>query len=306
MNHLANPIFTDETKAREWLEAQVWPDGPFCPHCGSMEDWTRLEGKAHRAGLFQCNACRQQFTVTVGTLFERSKIALTKWLMAVYLLSASKKGIASLQLSRMLGLPYKTAWFMAHRIRAAMAEGKVPGGLGGEGVVIEADETFVGGKAKNRAYRKTPPKKETVVALVERGGRVRSFHVKDAKASTLRPILVTNADRASFLMTDEWYSYTAVGKEFRAHATVRHGDKEYVRDGIFHTNTVEGFFSIFKRGMTGVYQHCGEQHLKRYLAEFDFRYSHRKISDMERTVMAAKGIVGKRLTYRRIGERPNG
>ena len=298
-NDLANPIFSDETKAREWLEARVWPNGPICPHCGS-DDATRLEGKAHRSGLFQCNACREQFTVTVGTVFERSKIALTKWLMAVYLMSASKKGMSTNQLSRMLGLPYKTAWFMTHRIREAMREGKFPSGLGGQNKVVEADETFVGGKAKNVHNGKPVPKKEAVVALVEREGAVRSFHLPEVTAATLRPILVTQIDRKSYLMTDEAGTYVAVGREFGGHGSVNHSIDEYVRHGGFmHTNTVEGYFAILKRGVIGTFHHVSQQHLKRYLGEFDFRYNTRDVTDMERAEKAAAGIVGKRLTYRR-------
>ncbi len=299
MSDLQNPVFHDETKAREWLEAQIWPDGPVCPHCGSWEP-TALKGKAHRPGLYQCNECRQQFTVTVGTLFERSKIPLSKWLMATYLLSASKKGMSTRQLSRMLGVSVKSTWFMMHRIREAMRESK-PGALGGSNKVVEADETWMGGKAKNRAFA-PPPKKEPVVALVERDGSVRSFHVEAVNARTLRPILVTQIDRASVLMTDESNVYTKTGKEFSGHGTVNHSIKEYVRGKFFHSNTVENYFSILKRGVTGNYQWVSAKHLKRYLGEFDFRYTTRHVTDFERAAIAAKGIQGKRLTYRRTGE----
>ena len=243
-NDLANPVFHDEAKAREWLEAELWPDGPFCPHCGSF-DATGLKGSAHRAGLYQCNGCRKQFTVTVGSLFERSKIPLTKWLMAMYLLSASKKGVSTKQLSGMLGLPYKTAWFMTHRIREAMREGKASP-LGGGNKVVETDETYVGGKAKNKAFG-PPPKKEPVVALIERDGKVRSFHIEAVSRNTLRPILFTQIDRASYLMTDEAAVYETDGKEFAGHGTVNHSIKEY-------TNTMESYFAVFKRGITGNYQ----------------------------------------------------
>lgn len=298
MSDLQNPVFHDEAKAREWLEAQIWPDGPTCPHCGSCEP-TELKGKAHRPGLYQCNDCRQQFTVTVGTLFERSKIPLSKWLMATYLLSASKKGMSTRQLSRMLGVSVKSSWFMMHRIREAMREGKT-GPLGGSNKVVEADETYMGGKAKNRAF-KAPRPKEPVVALVERDGSVRSFHVEAVNARTLRPILVTQIDRASFLMTDESNVYTKTGREFSGHGTVNHSIKEYVRGKFFHSNTVENYFSILKRGVTGNYQWVSAKHLKRYLGEFDFRYNTRDVSDFERAAIAAKGIQGKRLTYRRTG-----
>jgi len=307
MSDLANPIFKSETKARTWLESHIWPDGPVCPHCGS-DDATRLEGDAHRAGLYQCNACREQFTVTVGTVFERSKIPLTKWLMAVFLLSASKKGMSTSQLSRHLDLPYKTAWFMTHRIREAMKDGSLSP-LGGEGKTVEADETYIGNKAvgrraKNRRGHATGSEQWKVVALVERDGKARSTHAEFLTANTVREILVRHADRKSDLMTDKANVYTNVGGEFASHRSVMHTEGEYVR-GMVHTNTVEGFFSIFKRGMKGIYQHCGEAHLHRYLAEFDFRYSHRVklgYSDMDRMVMALKGIVGKRLTYRRTDQ----
>ncbi len=299
MSDLQNPVFHDETKARKWLEAQIWPDGPTCPHCGSWEP-TALKGKAHRPGLYQCNDCRQQFTVTVGTLFERSKIPLSKWLMATYLLSASKKGMSTRQLSRMLGVSVKSTWFMMHRIREAMRESK-PGALGGSNKVVEADETWMGGKAKNRAFKEPRPK-EPVVALVERDGSVRSFHVEAVNARTLRPILVTQIDRASYLMTDESNVYTKTGKEFSGHGTVNHSIKEYVRGKFFHSNTVENYFSILKRGVTGNYQWVSAKHLKRYLGEFDFRYNTRHVTDFERAAIAAKGIQGKRFTYRRTGE----
>ena len=307
MSDLSKPMFKSETKARAWLESHIWPNGPVCPHCGA-DDATRLEGESHREGLLQCNACREQFTVTVGTVFERSKIPLTKWLSAVYLLSASKKGISTSQLSRMLGLPYKTAWFMTHRIRLAMKDGTFSA-LGGSGKTVEADETYYGNVEATRRLRNPRGKssgseKWKVLALVERGGKSRSIHLDFITANEVRHNLVTNVDRKSDLMTDEANVYTNVGNEFASHKTVNHGEKEYAR-GPVSTNTVEGFFSIFKRGMKGIYQHCGEAHLHRYLAEFDFRYSHRVklgYSDMDRTIMALKGIVGKRLTYRRTYE----
>ena len=305
MSHLQNPIFHDETKAREWLEARIWPNGPFCPHCGEVERVTRLQGKAHRPGLFQCNNCRGQFSVTVNTVCERSKIPLTKWLMAIYLLNSSKKGMSALQMHRMMGSSYKTAWFLMHRIREAMREGKL-GPLGGEGKFVEADETYVGGKAKNQAF-KAPPKKEAVIALVERKGKVASVHVPNVTAKTLRPIIVSIVDRKSHLRTDESGVYWAVGEEFKTHITVNHSIDEYVR-GDASKNSVESYFAILKRGIFGIYHSVSEEHLKRYLCEFDFRYNYRQAldySDMNRTEIAAAGIYGKRLTYRRIGERPN-
>jgi transposase-like protein len=297
---ITNPIFTDAEKARQHLEALNWPNGPVCPHCGERDRVTRMQGKSHRPGLIQCNACTKNFTVTVGTVFERSKIPLNKWLLATYLLSASKKGMSAHQLHRMLGITYKTAWFMCHRIREAMKPGPDGGGsLGGADKVVEADETYVGGKQRNRATRTVKPKK-AVVALVERDGHARSFHVANVNAGTLRPLIVTNVDRGSHLMTDESAVYTRVGREFNGHSVVNHSAREYVSTGGFkHSNTAENFFSIFKRGVIGTYHHMSEAHLARYCAEFDFRYNTRIATDAERTDAALKGIVGKRLTYRR-------
>ena len=308
------PRFTDETAARQHLEALNWPDGPFCPHCGSLNA-KRLPAqrgrptKAHpdgaiRDGLVQCNDCRQQYTVTVGTVFESSKVALNKWLLVNHLLCSSKKGISAHQIARMIGVTYKTAWFMVHRIREAMKETDA-GPLGGYGKTIEADETYVGGKDSNRHAHLRKGQgygmviKQPVVSLVERGGQVRSFHVAKVTGPTLRAVLVTNADRGSWLMTDEHAGYKTVGKEFVGHGTVSHSTGEYGRATYFHTNTIENFFSIFKRGIIGVYHHVSEAHLKRYTTEFDFRYNTRKLNDFERADKALSGIVGKRLTYRR-------
>jgi transposase-like protein len=310
-----NPIFTDADKAREYLEAQRWPDGPVCPHCGTVNDATALKGKAHRPGVYQCNSCREQFTVTVGTVFERSKIALNVWLYATHLLCSSKKGLSSHQLHRMLGVTYKTAWFMTHRIREAMKDTNA-GPIGGEGKIVEADETYHGHRENPRitTTRGRPfikkgkagtPAKRPVVALVERGGEVRMFHVQNATKAEIREVLVRNVDRASVLHTDESRLYTETGKEFAGHRTVAHSGGEYVRwenGEAVHSNTVENVFSVFKRGMTGVYQHCGEAHLPRYLTEFEFRYNRRTalgFTDGMRTDDALKGIGGKRLTYRR-------
>ena len=304
-------IYTDVDAARKHLEALLWPDGPSCPHCGTVNEATLLKGKSTRPGVYKCRACEKPFTVTVGTVFERSKIALNVWVYAVDLYTASKKGFAAHQLHRMLGVTYKTAWFMAHRIREAMTETKGPKNpMGGSGKIVEADETYYGQKAdkpkKTTAGRPFIHKgkaahKIAIVSLVERGGNVRSFHVGRADAATVTEIIFTNVKRDSVLHTDESKLYTVLGAEYASHDTVNHSAKEYVR-GTVHTNTIEGYFSIFKRGMKGVYQHCGEQHLHRYLAEFDFRYN-RRISvgynDTMRGEDALKGIAGKRLTYHR-------
>lgn len=303
MSDFSNPIFHDEAAAREWLENRLWPDGPVCPHCGVVNEATLMKGKTTRPGLYQCNACRKPFTVTVGTLYERSKVPLNKWLAATHLMMASKKGMSALEIGRLLGLSKKTAWFVCHRIRESLRETK-PSPMGGQNKVVEADETYVGGKAKNRAF-KAPPKKEAVFSLVERDGRVRSTHLPKVTAKNVRKAIVTQADRKSYLMTDEAGVYKAVGREFSGHGSVNHSIEEYVRGGFWHTNTVEGYFSILKRGIVGTYHHVSQQHLKRYLAEFDFRYNERSglgVSDAERMSRAIPGIVGKRLTYRRANE----
>jgi transposase-like protein len=299
---LLNPIFTDENKAREWLEARVWPDGPVCPHCGVIDQATLMKGNSHRPGLYQCNACREPFTVTVGTLYERSKIPLNKWLAATHLMMASKKGMSALQIGRMLGVSKKTAWFLCHRIREAMTPAK-PGPIGGFNKVVEADETVIGGKAKNRAFANKPPKKHTVLTLVDREGDSYSFHVANVSAKTLRPIIVKVASRKSHLMTDEWLGYNPIGTEFSGHTTVNHSADEYVRLGGFaHVNTAECRFSLMKRAVFGTHHSVSEAHLPLYLAEWDYKFNTRKISDAERMSKSIGGIVGKRLTYRRPDE----
>jgi transposase-like protein len=300
---LQNPAFHDEDAAREALEHLRWPDGPFCPHCGNLdrEKIAKGQGKAHRAGLYYCAACNGQFTVTVGTVMERSKISLSKWLLAMHLIGASKKGMSALQLQRMLGVTYKSAWFLCHRIREAMAPaaGSAPGPLGGANKVVESDETVIGGKARNRAYAKKEPKKLTVVTLTERGGQSRSFHVANVKAKTLRETIAKVADRKSHLMTDELASYTGIGEEFANHSTVNHSADEYARlGGYVHINTSEARFSLMKRAVFGAHHSISEAHLPRYLAEWDFKWNTRAIDDGERAALIAKGIEGKRLTYR--------
>jgi transposase-like protein len=324
--NLTNPIFHDNDAAREHLESIRWADGVYCPHCGNADEGGihKLAGKSHRPGLFQCNACRQHFTVTVGSVMERSKIPLSKWVLGFHLMAASKKGMSAHQLHRMLGVTYKTAWFMAHRIREAMKEDvKSSGPLGGEGKTVEADETYIGKRETPRKLSRgriaNPTKsgkaggaqKRIVVGLVERGGKARMFHLNDATASTVREVLVRNVTRDTTLYTDESRLYTRTGEEYDAHRTVRHSAGEYARregEIVVHTNTIEGVFSVFKRGMVGVYQHCGEAHLHRYLAEFDFRYNRRttlKVTDTERAEDAIRGAAGKRLTYQQTDDAPN-
>lgn len=313
MTNLTAPQFADENAAREHLEALRWPSGPVCPHCGSV-DAKRLPAqrgkpsKAHpegklRAGLIQCNGCRGQFTVTVGTVFADSKVPLNKWLLATHLMVASKKGISAHQLHRMLGVTYKTAWFMAHRIREAM----IPtdnGPMGGNGGTVEVDETFIGrvpGESRMAIHNMNK-----VVSLVDRvTGRATSVvFTGHFSLKSIAPILEQHVARDSRIVTDEARHYRGLGAQYEGgHQSVAHARGEYVRKGTdIHTNTIEGFFGIFKRGMKGVYQHCGSQHLQRYLREFDFRYTNRVavgVNDDQRCEIALRGIGGKRLTYRR-------
>jgi transposase-like protein len=302
MTSLSEPRFHDEDAAREHIEASRWPNGEVtCPLCGSLH--VRRMGGKTQAGMFLCNDCRGKFTCRTGTVMERSHVPLHKWLLAIHLMASSKKGISAHQLMRNLGLgSYRTAWFLAHRIREAMgldAETE-SGPLGGANEVIEADECYIGGKAKNVAYGEPAPKK-AVVTLVERDGRARSFHVANVTGKSVKKVLDKHADKASTLMTDESSVYPSVGAEFAGHHTVNHSADEYCRLGKFvHTNTVEGYYAILKRGITGVYHSVSEAHLHRYLAEFDFRYSNRTalgVEDAERAARALKGAEGKRLMY---------
>ena len=329
MSIISRQPFHDEETAFAYLERTLWPDGPVCPHCGTIGTATKLQhGKATngkrpaRIGLWKCNEkpCRKQFTVKVGTVFEHGRIPLHKMLQAVYLLCCSKKGISSHQLHRILQIQYKSAWFLSHRIREAMRDGSLAP-MGGGGMTVEIDETFQGkqeGAPKHPGPGHPSNWRNTVLALVERGGRARTFHVDGTTIGTLLPIIRANVNRETGIMTDEWVSYRPLASEYVSHETVDHSAKEYVRTEYklswetgftswkVHTNTAEGYFSIFKRGMKGVYQHCSEKHLHRYLAEFDFRYSYRVklgYSDIERTTMALKGIIGKRLTYRALAYR---
>jgi transposase-like protein len=290
---VSHPCYHDDEAARVMFESIRWPDGPYCPTCGAYDTVATLGGESMGAGWYWCNACREKFTVRVGSVLQRSHIALHKWMIAFRLISSSKKGISAHQLHRTLGIAYKSAWFMAHRIREAMKDDGQP--LGGEGKTVEVDETFQGyveggptwilhpdyGWQKQRAYGD----KRKVVTLVERGGKARSVKVETVTAREVRKVILDNADTGSALMTDQARMYRSIGMRFASHESVDHGKEEWVR-GDAHTNTVEGFFSIFKRGMTGVYQHCSERHLHRYLVEFDFRYSNRVklgVDDAERT-----------------------
>lgn len=311
MSVLSKPYFHDEQAAFEFVESVIWAAGLVCPHCGGTERITSVKPnpeKRVRFGLKRCGQCKGQFTVRMGTIFEESKLPMTKWLQAIFLMCASKKGVSAHQLHRTLEVTYKTAWFLAHRIREAMRSGDLtPFGIGGG--AVEVDETYIGrepGKPVKRAFHH----KMKVLTLVDReSGRARSMVVGNIRPATLAPIILENLDREARLMTDEAGHYLHVGRQFAEHGVVRHGQDEYVSptDRTIHTNTIEGYFSIFKRGMKGVYQHCGKKHLHRYLAEFDFRYSNRValgVDDQKRAEIALQGVIGKRLTYRRPDERP--
>lgn len=303
MSVLSAQFFHDEAAAFTYLESVLWPEGPVCPHCGAIGRAYVLEGVKdkkgrERLGLKKCGECRKQYTVRVGTVFESAHIPLHKMLQAVYLLTSSKKGFSAHQLHRVLGITYKSAWFLAHRIREAMRTGGLAP-MGSVSGIVEVDETFIGQK-KDRPKRRGYAHKHAVLTLVERGGNARSFHVDGTSAKELVPVLKANIARETKIMTDEAGQYAHLNKDFAEHHVVSHGAEEYVR-GEAHTNTVEGFYSVFKRGMKGIYQHCSEKHLHRYLAEFDFRYNHRValgVNDGARATAALIGISGKRLTYR--------
>ncbi len=302
-NHMKNhnisaPHFNNEDKAREYLERLRWHDGIICPHCGVIDNHYPLTPKPDskesvRKGVYKCKDCRKQFTVTVGTVFERSHIPLNKWLLAIYLLCSSKKGMSGLQLSKLLNITQKTAWHLTHRIRYAMAELGLSEKLTG---IVEADETYIGGKGKETRGRGAK-KKTPVFSLVERNGKVRSTPVERVTSANLKAVIRENVSTSATIMTDEFKSYHGLGKEFVAHKVVNHGRKEYVR-GDAHTNTLEGYFSLLKRGIVGIYHHVNKEHLHRYLNEFDFRYNTREMSDSKRMDLTLRKIEGKRLQYR--------
>ena len=304
MSVLSDPIFHNEQAAYAYLESILWQDGPVCPKCGVVDNAYELKGKRARPGLRRCKDCKKDFTVKVGTVFEASHVSMCHWLQATYLLAASKKGFSAHQLHRTLGVTYKTAWFMFHRLREAMRSGDLAL-FGAGGGVVEVDETFIGNdrtiKPKHSKKGRGYAHKHKVLTLVDRStGRAKSMVVDDLKAKTLVPILKENIATEATIYTDEAGQYTHLDRYFEDHDFVRHGAGEYVR-GEVHTNTIEGYFSIFKRGMKGVYQHCAKKHLHRYAAEFEFRYNNRLangINDVDRAALAIHGIVGKRLLYR--------
>jgi transposase-like protein len=300
MSVLSKPYFHDEAAAFKKLEEIVWAGKPVCPHCGNRGEKPFYDLAKTRIGLKKCGSCRKQFTVRVGTVFESSHIPLHKWLQATYLMCSSKKGISAHQLHRVMEITYKSAWFMAHRLREAMRTGDLAP-FGGEGSIVESDETFIGrdytkkpkGSRKGRGYGH----KFKVLSLVDRTtGRARSFKVDAVDGKTIIPIVRKNIAKEAVVMTDDAAHYKHLAVGFAGHEIVRHSKGQYGY-GVIHTNTVEGFFSIFKRGMKGIYQHCSEKHLHRYLAEFDFRYNERRVTDGERAETALRGISGKRLTY---------
>jgi transposase-like protein len=307
MTALTDLMFHDDDAARAHFESVLWPNGPVCPHCRVTEGVTRLQGKSHRPGLFQCNACRGHFTVMNGSIMERSHVPLRKWALAFHLMASSKKGMSAHQLHRMLEVNYRTAWFMEHRIRECMSGAADTTPMGGDGAIVEVDETFIG-KKKDMPVRRGYAHKHAVMTLIERrpeGARARSFHVEGTAAADLLAIIKAHVNSSSHIMTDETGQYTHVGKHFAGHDYTTHSKGEYGR-GPIHTNTVEGFYSVFKRGMTGVYQHCSEAHLHRYVSEFDFRYNNRVrlgVDDTERTLRVIRGAAGKRLMYQEPGLR---
>ena len=305
MSVLSKPYFHDEEAAFAYLESVIWADGAVCPHCGGVDRITKVKAnpeKRIRVGLWRCGDCKKQFTVKVGTVFEHARIPLHKMLQAVYLVTSSKKGVSAHQLHRTLEITYKSAWFLLHRIREAMRDGGELPPMGGNGGVVEVDETFIG-KKKGAVKRRAFHHKMKVLALVDRDARkARTMVIDDVKAETLMPLVIANVEREARIMTDEHSGYRDVKHYFAGHGTTSHGKGEYVNleDSSIHSNTVEGYFPIFKRGMRGVYQHCGEDHLHRYLAEFEFRYNNRValgLNDVDRAGNLLRGIVGKRLTY---------
>lgn len=310
MSILSLKHLQDEQAAYDWVEAHLWPKGPVCPHCNEDKRISKMQGKSTRIGFYKCYACRKKFNVKVGTIFEASHVPMHLWLQAFHLMAGSKKGVSANQLHRTLKVTLKTGWFIGHRIREAMRAGSFSPPLGSDGSsgIVEADETFIGNKKGVKKPKGGYSHKHAVLSLIERGGEVRSVHVQDVKARTVLPIVNANIAKEARVMTDDAATYYKKLKGFAGHETVSHVSGEYVR-GDVHTNTVESYFSIFKRGMNCTYQHCGERHLHRHLAEFDFRHNARValgVDDQQRAAKMVKGVKGKRLTYKATDRKVRG
>lgn len=303
MSILSKEYFHNEEAAYDFVESRVWPKGPTCPRCNGSDRITKMAGKSTRIGTYKCRACRKPFTVKIGTIFEGSHVKMNLWLQAIYLMASSKKGISSNQLHRTLGVTLKTAWFMSHRIREAMKSNDMSP-FGSNGGPVEVDETYIGSNYKTKKAG-GGSHKQKVLGLVDRETKqARTMVIDNVTMATINPIVKENIAREAQLMTDQAKHYIRVGKEFASHGVVNHGKDEYVNfeDPNTHTQTIENYFSVFKRGMKGTYQHCAHNHLNRYLAEFDFRYNNRqalKVTDYERAEKLLMGVIGKRLTYER-------
>ncbi len=308
MSYLSQPHFHNEEAAYAFVESRVWPNGPVCPHCGGTERNKLMGGASTRIGTYKCYDCRKPFTVKVGTIFESSHIPLRLWLQGIYLIAASKKGISANQLHRTLGITLKSAWFMGHRIREAMRDNSTDL-LGGGGSIVEADETYMASKRGEKAIQGGGHRSK-VLSLVSREGRTRSFHVANLDKDNLKPILLAHIAKDTHLMTDGAGHYKKIGQEFDLHESTNHTQKEYAKDSKVkgvrtHSNTVESYFGILKRGISGIYHHVSEEHLQRYVDEFDFRFTNRKsmgVDDVQRADLLLKGVVGKRLTYETIAQ----
>lgn len=307
MSYLSQPHFHNEEAAYEFVEARVWPKGPVCPHCGGIERNKKMGGTSTRIGVYKCYDCRKPFTVKVGTIFESSHVPLRLWLQAIFLIASSKKGISSNQLHRTLGITLKSAWFMSHRIREAMKDGG--GLLGGGGSIVEADETYMAPR-KGTKVQKAGHHRSKVLSLVSRNGKTRSFHVANVDANNLKPILLAHIAKDTHLMTDGAGYYKGIGAEFDLHESTDHSHKQYAKPSKIkgvsaHSNTAESYFAILKRGIVGAYHHVSEEHLQRYIDEFDFRFSNRKslgVDDVTRAERLLKGVVGRRLTYETVAQ----
>lgn len=315
----AAKLVNDENAAREFIESLLWPNGPVCPHCNSTDAYRMMKlatsEKPGRPGLCRCRSCKKQFTVMVGTIFSDSHIPLGKWIMAFYLMNASKKSMSAHQLHRELGITYKAAWFMCHRIRYAMWQEPLASLLGAGGGTVQVDETYVGGKPRDKADRKPgrpgrDSNKTPVVALVETGGNVRTRVVADVTGATLKAAIRETVDKSATIMTDEWKSYIGIGAEFAGgHKTVKHKEKQYVAEDGSNSNTAESFFALLKRGVYGTYHRISKKHLPKYAAEYEHRWNGRKGSDGDRMGAAIKQATGKRLTYKPLtaeAEKPEG